>query len=237
VEPPLGLDYNIRLLIGPDGTTNDSNSTHAAATAADKLIAGYRGHVHPTRYAVRYGSAPGVLIRGLPGSPGPDGIIILAHEGALYSIIAPGPTLAPDQQQALGSLRFIARTGPFPPANPPAPRGPTSHRTIPGGVFGRSTLTLTPTNGIHGGAHTYSLWFHPRSQRAWFLTYSVPCEGAPGRLVVDIKNRRGRVVDRVLHRRGKALRVSQMEEIAGVFRLDVRSGCPRWSVTASGIEP
>jgi hypothetical protein len=236
-EPSLGLDYNIRLLIGPDGTTIDNNDARAAVTAADELIAGYLGHVHPTRYPVRYGSAPGVLIRGLPGSPGPDAIIILAHEGALYSIIAPGPTLAPDQHQALASLRFIARIGSFPLANPPAPRGRPSHRTIPGGVFAGNTLTVTSRNGLHSGIHTFSLWFHARPQHAWLLRYTVPCKGARAWLVIDVRTSTGRVVDRVLHRRGRAPHVSQVEEIAGVFRLDVHSRCPAWSVTVSGIAP
>ncbi len=236
-EPPLGLDYNVRLLIGPDGTTSDRDDTRAAATDATRLVSGYRS-IHPTRYPVHYGGAPGVLVRGLPGGPGPDAFIILAHHGALYSIVAPGATLAPDQRQALASLRFIPSIGPFPSANPPTPMGQPSHRTIPGGIFAQSTLTLTPRNGLHGDAHTYSLWFNVRSQRPWLLTYSVPCEAGKARLVVDIRNTSGRVVDRVLHRRGRAPRVTQMEEMAGgVFRLDVTSRCSHWRVTVSGIAP
>lgn len=130
VEPPLGLDYNVRLLLGPDGTTRDRNDVHAAAMAADKLIAGYHGHVHATQYAVRFGSAPGVLIRGLPGCCGPEAITILAHHGALYSIIAPGKTLGPDQRAALASLRFIPRQGAFPSSSPEAPTGSPTHHTI-----------------------------------------------------------------------------------------------------------
>jgi hypothetical protein len=78
----------VRLLVGPGGTTNDSHDARAAAAAAQKLIAGYRGHVHTSHYTVRYGGAPGVLIRGLPGGPALFAIIILAHQGVLYSIIA-----------------------------------------------------------------------------------------------------------------------------------------------------
>lgn len=238
VLPPLGLDYNVRLLVGPDGTTNDRNAAHAAATAADKLIAGYRGQVHPTRSAVRYGGAPGVLIRGLPGCEcGPDAIIVLAHRGALYSIVAPGTTLAPDQQQALASLQFIPRVGPFPSASPPTRKTPPVHRTVPGGAFSGDTLTLTRQNGIRGGEHTYSLWFQARDHRQWQVSYSVPCSGAHSRLVVDIRDPAGRVLDRVLHRSGRALRITQTEEIGGLVRLDVQGLCSGWSVTAFGIQP
>ena len=234
--PNLGLDYNVRLLIGPDGVTSDRNDARAAAYAASRLVSGYRS-IHPTQYTVRYGGAPGVLVRGLPGGPGPDALIILAHQSTLYNIIAPGFTLAADQRQALASLQFIQRVGSFPPVNPPTPMGPPSRRSIPGGVFGRGTLTLTPENGLHGGAHTYSLWFHSRVQQAWRLTYSVPCQGGHAQLVVDLIDPRGYVADQVLHRRGRANRVGQAEEIAGVFRLDVWSRCANWSVTASGIMP
>jgi hypothetical protein len=40
--------------------------------------------------------------------------IILAHDGALYKIIAPGSRLAPDQQQMLKSIHFYPRRGAFP---------------------------------------------------------------------------------------------------------------------------
>lgn len=235
VEPSLGLDYNTRLLLGPNRTTHDSNDAHAAEVAANKLVAGYRGHVHMTRYAVRYGSAPGVLIRGLPGGPGPDAFIILAHQGALYSIIAPGATLAPDQRQALASLRFIPRVGPFPSANPPVPfvtRGPGDYRKT-GGDFAKGALTLSPSNGLRHGSFMYSRWFH--ASKVWSLSYDVACSGPRGRLVVRIEDIQGRVRDLLLHRAGVAHNIRQAEEISGLLRLDMRSDCPRWSVTAAGI--
>jgi hypothetical protein len=68
-----------------------------------RLLKGMK--VPVTRVPVRYGGSPGVL----------------AHAGAVYKILAPGKNLAPDQRKALGSLRFIPRVGPFPPAVPPAP--------------------------------------------------------------------------------------------------------------------
>lgn len=122
--PPVGLDYNIRLLVGPDGMARGRTAARAAANAASALIAGYRGRVHITRRSVRYGTAPGVLIRGLPGGEGgPAAEIILAHRGVLYSIIAPGTILGRDQRRALAGLRFIRRVGRFPSANPPASGG------------------------------------------------------------------------------------------------------------------
>lgn len=234
-QPPLGLDHNVRLLIGPGGTTNDPHDARAAAAAAQKLIAGYRGHVHTSHYTVRYGGAPGVLIRGLPGGPALFAIIILAHQGVLYSIIAPGATLAPDQQQALASLQFIPRAGPFPLANPPTRQSPPVHGTVPRGMFSGATLTLTRHNGLRGGEHTYSWWFQARNHLEWKVSYSVPCSGGQSRLVVDIRNSAGRVVDRVLHRSGRAAGVTQTEWIGGLVRLDVQSPCSGWSVTAYSI--
>lgn len=232
--PSRGPDYNVRLLIGPEAITHDRNAAHAAATAADRLIAGYRGHVHPTRYAVRYGGSPGVLIRGLPGCEcGPDAIIILAHRGAVYSIVAPGTTLASDQQQALATLRFIPRAGPFPSATPPTHRGRPAHRIIKGGVFSGSTLTLTPANSIHRAGQDDSLVVGARP--GWMLTYRVGCAGGKSRLVIRVTNPAGRVLDRVLHRTGAARNVRQIEDMAGPLRLKVQSRCATWSVTAAPV--
>ncbi len=237
VGSPLGSVNHIRLVIRSDGRSSDHDDARAAATAANALISGYSNRASITRYPVRYGSVPGLLIRGLPGDPVPYAFIILAHQGALYSVLAPGSRLAVDQQQALAGLRFVTRIGPVPPANPPPPIDRTLAQAITSGVFTGRGFTLTPANGVHGGTHTYSAWLNVRSQRPWFLTYNVPCQAGKARLVVDIRNTSGRVVDRVLHRRGRAPRVSQMEEITGVFRLDVTSHCPHWSVTVSGLAP
>lgn len=163
--------------------------------------------------------------------------IVLAHAGAVYKIIAPGAALAPDQRRMLASLRFIPRVGPFPPQNPAALAGSTSLRRIPGGIFRQKSLTLTPGTGLHRGVHTYSLWFHAPAQKPWLLSYSVPCTGQHARLVVDVVNQVGRVLDRVLHRGGRAKRVQQTEAIGAVVRLDVQSQCSNWKVTVSGIAP
>jgi hypothetical protein len=237
VGPPQGAVNHIRLIIRSGGRTSDRVDAHAATNAAIRLIAGYVTRVSVTRVPVEYGSAQGVLIRGLPGSPGPYAFILLAHLGALYSIIAPGSHLASDQRQALASLRFIARVGPFPGANPPPPFGSGSSRKVSGPIFTGRALTVTRRKGVPTGGHTYSAWFNARSKHGWLLTYRVPCQGANARLVVDIEDASGRVVDRVLHRSGIALRVTQIEDVTGVFRLDVTSPCSRWRVTASGLAP
>lgn len=135
--PVIGLSYNVRLIIGSDGTTGEKNDVRAVGQAANALTRGYsRLRMRPplVRVPVRYGGAPGVMILNLPGQPTLVIVIVLAHRGALYRIAAPGATLARDQRQALGSLRFIPRVGLFPPANPPAPRGRPSQRTIPDGA-------------------------------------------------------------------------------------------------------
>ncbi len=238
VGPPSGSVNHLRLIIRSNGRSSDRDDARAAATAANTRISEYSNRASITRCPVRYGSAPGLLIRRLPGEPEPYAYIILAHQGSLYSILAPGSRLAIDQQQALGSLRFITRIGPVSPANPPPPITSTPARTIPGNVFTGRAFILTPVNGLHDGTHTYSRWFNVRSQRPWLLTYSVPYQAGKARLVVDIKNGSGRAIDRVLHRRGRALHVTQMEELAGgAYRLDVTSRCPHWSVTVSGLAP
>jgi hypothetical protein len=124
--PVRAPSYNIRLIIASDGTTREHNDVRAATQAASAFARGYsRLRMRPplVRVSVRYGGAPGVMILNLPGQPTPVTVIILAHRGALYRIVAPGATLARDQRQVLSGLRFIPRVGPFPPANPPAPKG------------------------------------------------------------------------------------------------------------------
>jgi len=109
-------NHDTRLYVSSRGTTTDPDDAHAASVGMDALLQGITIQDAP-RVAVRYGGAPGVLVRGLPGGPASATTIILAHQGALYKILVPGATIASDQQQALDSLRFIPRVGPFPPAN------------------------------------------------------------------------------------------------------------------------
>lgn len=233
--PSHGRGSSFRLDIASRGTTTDMNDSRAAAAGMQRLLRAERQRAQ--LIPVHYGGAPGLIASGLHSSPVEVTALVLAHAGAVYKILAPGSGLAPDQRQMLATLRFIPRVGPFPPETPSAPTGPMSHRDIPGGRFGRESLTLTLGNSLHRGAHAYSLWFHARAQRPWLLSYSVRCGGQRGQLMVDIVNQMGRVVDRVLHRSGRAVRVRQIGEISGLFRLDVYSRCSRWSVTASGIRP
>jgi hypothetical protein len=148
-----GAVNNIRLVIRSDGTTSDRVDARAATNVATRLIARYVTRMSVTRSPVEYGSAQGALIRGLPGSPGPYAFIILAHRGALYSILAPGSQLASDQSRALASLRFIPRVGPFPPANPAAPwnRGlglSVAPVSVPGAVDGSTVAIDEPVRAI-----------------------------------------------------------------------------------------
>ncbi len=124
--PVSGPSYNLRLIIASDGTTRDSNDLRAATRATRAFTRGYeRLHMRPplVEAPVRYGGAPGIMIRNLPGGPTLAIGMVLAHHGVLYRILAPGATLDRDQIRTLRSLRFISRIGPFPPANPAAPRG------------------------------------------------------------------------------------------------------------------
>jgi hypothetical protein len=117
-QPGAG-DSSLRLVIGSWGTTTDPDAARAASAGMDRLLAGLGALPAPVmRTPVNYGGAPGVMVHGLPGGlSGPTTAIILAHDGALYKILAPGAALAPDQQYALESLVFIPRVGPFPPAD------------------------------------------------------------------------------------------------------------------------
>jgi hypothetical protein len=129
--PGHGLDYDVRLVIQPLETTRDRNDARAAAAGVETIVRAYPTHLTLSRETVRYGGAPGILVRGLPGAPGPAIVIVLAHAGAVYRITAPGARLALDQRRMLTSLRFIPRVGGFPLANPPATVGPRTRRTIP----------------------------------------------------------------------------------------------------------
>ena len=111
--PPGRPDNDERLNIASWGTTTDRDDARAAAAGMNRLLKGMNARV--TRVPVRYGGAPGVQVRGLPIPPAGVTAIVLAHAGAVYKILAPGKNLAPDQRQALASLRFIPRVGPFPP--------------------------------------------------------------------------------------------------------------------------
>lgn len=138
VAPP-GLSYNVRLVIASDGTTRERNDARAAVRAANVLTRGYshlRMRPPLVRVPVRYGGAPGVLIRNLPGQPTLVIVVVLAHHGVLYridapGIVAPGAALALDQRRALNSLRFIRRVGPFPSPTRTSSRSKTRVSSCP----------------------------------------------------------------------------------------------------------
>jgi hypothetical protein len=106
---------DLRLQISPCGTTTDTDEAQAASAGMDRLLQGV--NPPPTRTAVRYGGATGLLVHE-PQTP-PNGVtaIVLAHAGTVLKILALGKDLAADQRQALESLRFVPRAGPFPPSN------------------------------------------------------------------------------------------------------------------------
>lgn len=154
--PVSGLSYNVRLIIASDGTTRESNDMRAVTQAARDFTRGYsRLHMRPplVRFPVSYGGAPGVMIRNLPGGPTLVTVVILAHRGALYRILATGATLGRDQLKTLRSLRFIPRVGPFPPANPAAPRNrglglSVAPVSVPGAVHGSTIAIDEPVRAI-----------------------------------------------------------------------------------------
>lgn len=109
---PHQVDMNLRLQVTSWDTYQGRNDRSAASAGMDRLL---RGLPHSERHGVRYGGAPGVLVHGLPGIAPGTTAIILAHNHALYKILAPRTgQLAPDQRRMLAGLRFIPRVGPFP---------------------------------------------------------------------------------------------------------------------------
>ncbi len=130
-RPTAGATYRVvRLNIASWGTTSDRDDARVAAAGMDALIRETNSARSFMRVPVHFLGASGVLVSGLPGGTGPMTAIILARAGIAYKILAPGATLAPDQRQALDSLRFIPRVGPFPPANgvgvPPTASAPAT---------------------------------------------------------------------------------------------------------------
>jgi hypothetical protein len=138
----------VRLQITSWGATRDKNAAHAAVTGMKLLIRGTRAKGAFPCIAVHYGGAPGCLVFGVPSSPAPLTAIILSHHGFLYKILAPGPRLSSSQHQMLNSLRFIPRSGRFPPAIPRLPcwlgitsaRGGTPTRPAGSPSVGRSAV-------------------------------------------------------------------------------------------------
>lgn len=113
-RPAGAVGYNVRLLIEPYALTSIRNDGRAAQLTATKLMRA-EGATSVTQLSIRYGGSPGILLRDLPGSLTPSLDIIVAHQKAVYLIIAPGASLAADQRHALATLSFIPRTGHFLP--------------------------------------------------------------------------------------------------------------------------
>jgi len=115
-EPPL------RLVIAPIGLATSCGDAQAARAVADAMIRASNSPRPIMSVPGAIGGAPAVTLNGLPGAPDYSSEIVVAHDGAVYSISTFGsggslggsPTLTSDQRAALSSLRFIARSGPFP---------------------------------------------------------------------------------------------------------------------------
>ena len=138
-RPAVGATYRVvRLKIASWGTTSDRDDARVAAAGMDALLRSTNSAQSFTRVPVHFLGASGVLVSGLPSSPAPVTAIIVARAGVAYKILTPGMTLAPDQRQALDSLRFIPRVGPFPPAN-----GVGVPPTAPTPAAAAASLTVT----------------------------------------------------------------------------------------------
>lgn len=143
-----GLD-DVRLSVQPLGLADTRDEATAASTEADRLAQGLR--VPITRTPVIVAGSRGVMLQGLPGPANVQ--IVLAHQGALYNIVAfDNDTLQQDQLQALASLHFVSRVGSFPSSTPPAPQGTHEFRTV-------HLVNVGPQpSSIPGGIHLYVFW-------------------------------------------------------------------------------
>lgn len=108
-------DSTVRLDIASWGTIHILNGKRAATAGMARLLRGVR--VTQRERTVHYGAGIGVQVNRVPSSPAYVTAIVIAHQGFLYKILAPGSRLAADQKRMLSSIRFIARKGPFPPSN------------------------------------------------------------------------------------------------------------------------
>lgn len=152
-RPTAGATYSVvRLNIASWGTTTDPDDARAATAGMDALIGSTNSAQSFVRVAVHFPGASGVLVSGLPSSPGPVTALILVHAGLAYKILAPGVTLAPDQIAALRSLCFIPRVGPFPPANgvgvPPTAPSPATSASLTATTVPLDTTFAVRAHGV-----------------------------------------------------------------------------------------
>jgi WD40-like Beta Propeller Repeat len=127
VVPPGTLDFwtvvpgrdeaMLHLSITPLASTTACSDAQAvvAVAIATSRIPHYPEPITDTPMIVA--GAPAIALSGLPGEPDFGQEIVLAHGGLLYGIYTfddSRTALTPAQRQALASLRFISRSGPFP---------------------------------------------------------------------------------------------------------------------------
>ncbi len=156
-RPTTGAAYNVvRLNIASWGTTTDPDDARAAAAGMDALIRSTNSARSFAGVPVHFPGASGVLVSELPSSLSPVTAIILVRAGLAYKILAPGAALASDQRQALDSLRFIPRVGPFPPANgvgvPPTAPAPAMSASLTA-----TTSPLDTTFAVHARGAGYQV--------------------------------------------------------------------------------
>ncbi len=113
-EPPQDL------VVEAVGLATACSDAQAATAVADALDETTHTSFPTPRRLHHVAGAPAIFLSGVP-SPQPSVQIVAAHHGAVYQLIFPGAahTLKPDQRQALASLRFIPRSGPFPSRRDP----------------------------------------------------------------------------------------------------------------------
>lgn len=143
-------DMDLRLSIQPLGLQDTSDEQAAATAAADALVQDYKVTTPVTRTTMTIDGSPAVVLHGTPG-PVPGLEIVVAHNGAAYDVVTFGSdTLQADQQEALASVRFIPRTGSFPPKFPPIPFVPSHEtRSLPSQPIATSVSPSAVPNGIY----------------------------------------------------------------------------------------
>ncbi len=150
-----GGESDLRLSVQPLGTADTSDEATAATAAADQVVQRGGDAASVTRTPITVAGSKGVMLQGMPGPANVQ--IVLAHGGALYDVVTfDSNALQPDQDQALASMHFIARSGSLPSANPPAPQGTHETRPAPPTPSAGTNTSVAP-NTI-SGVSMYVFW-------------------------------------------------------------------------------
>lgn len=109
-------NYHLRLDIGPWGKVGRHQSAERAAYWGMRRLLAHERVKRSLRH-VTFNRAVGYLALHVPSPAGSSTSLVLAYQGRVYKVVAPGKRLAPDQLAMLRSIKFLPLPGAFPKAN------------------------------------------------------------------------------------------------------------------------